>query len=95
MMGKNEHRKTATVAGTKLPPLAVWYENPGPEFPHHSGYLFLADAPDPDEVTEDDLEGFCLHCLIDRWPEVGRGLDLAREHGAADYDADSQTWQPA
>ena len=25
----------------------------------------------------------CLDCLIDEHPEIGRGLDIAREHGAA------------
>ena len=27
-------------------------------------------------------------CLLDEHPEIGRGLDLAREHGAADLDDD-------
>jgi hypothetical protein len=30
----------------------------------------------------------CLGCLIDDHPEIGRGLDLAREYGVADLDGD-------
>ena len=32
----------------------------------------------------------CLHCLLDDHPELGRGLDLAREHGAADLDENDE-----
>ncbi|HXQ85228.1 MAG: hypothetical protein WCE47_12670 [Gaiella sp.] len=31
-----------------------------------------------------------MHCLLDEHPEIGRGLDLAREHGAADLDDDGE-----
>jgi hypothetical protein len=27
-----------------------------------------------------------MHCLLDEHPEIGRGLDIAREHGVADLD---------
>ena len=30
----------------------------------------------------------CLDCLIDDDPELGRGLEIAREHGVADLDDD-------
>jgi hypothetical protein len=33
----------------------------------------------------------CLDCLIDDHPELGRGLDIAREYGVADLD-DSGEW---
>lgn len=33
---------------------------------------------------------WCLHCLIDDHPELGRGLDLARVHGQVDLDTDGE-----
>lgn len=58
------------------------------------------DAPDPEdldsaELPEDELPPgitlVCLHCLIDDHPEIGRGLDIAREYGVADLD-DNNEW---
>jgi len=37
----------------------------------------------PDEVDEHEPDTVCLHCLLDDHPELGRGLDLAREYGEA------------
>lgn len=36
----------------------------------------------------DDVDSavVCLECLLEDHPEVGRGMDLAREHGEAIYD---------
>jgi hypothetical protein len=33
----------------------------------------------------------CVHCMIERHPEIGRGLDIAREHLVADLD-DEGVW---
>ena len=49
-------------------------------------------APDPDDPPADGDEPpegitiVCLHCLLDDHPEIGRGLDIAREYGVADLD---------
>ncbi len=32
----------------------------------------------------------CLGCLLDDHPEVGRGLDIAREYGVADLGEDGE-----
>ena len=32
----------------------------------------------------------CLHCLLDDHPEIGPGLDIAREYGVADPDEDGE-----
>ena len=61
-----------------------------------SGFSVLfADAPDPDDLPPPSAEGLppgitfvCLHRLLDDHPEIGRGLDLAREYGVADLDGD-------
>ena len=34
----------------------------------------------------------CLRCLVEEHPEVGRGLDIAREHLVADI-GDAGVWQ--
>jgi hypothetical protein len=82
----------AVVVGSRKPVLAVIYWPP--EEPNDSGYTVLFDdAPHVDDVTDDDLTVMCLHCLIDAHPEVGRGLDLAREHGHADYDERADEWR--
>jgi hypothetical protein len=61
-----------------------------------SGFTVLfSDAPDPDELDEDSRHPavgiVCLHCLIEDDPELGRGLDIAREYGVADLD-ESGEW---
>lgn len=59
-----------------------------------SGFSVLfSDAPDPDEVHGPDdlrISLVCLHCLIDDDPELGRGLDIAREYGVADLDENGE-----
>jgi hypothetical protein len=85
---------TAFVWGSEPPAFSIGYEKPlGPA---DSGFSVLFDdAPDPEDVDSAELpEGemppgitlVCLHCLIDDHPEIGRGLDIAREHGLADLD---------
>jgi hypothetical protein len=45
--------------------------------------LLREDAPDePQPDTPNAL--VCLDCALDEWPGIGRGLDLAREHGSAE-----------
>ena len=81
---QREHGLLATIVGREPPIVAVHYDD---EFTHpsDSGYLLLfSDGPkDPADVTADDFRVLCLHCLIEDHPEVGRGLDLARERGEA------------
>jgi len=73
------------VWGGTPPIYSIGYDEPGSVY--DSGFTVLFDdAPDPDDVAADDerLSWVCLHCIIDEHPEIGRGLDLARQHGAAD-----------
>ena len=84
--------KTALCWGSEPPVFSIGFEEP--MWPGDSGFSVLFDdAPDPEdlpEVGEDSLPPgitlVCLHCLLDEHPEIGRGLDVAREHGAADLD---------
>ena len=78
--------------GSEAPAFSVGYtsEKLGPA---DSGFTVLyADAPDPSELDEQaqhpDVAIVCLDCLIDDDPGLGRGLEIAREHGAADLDDD-------
>jgi hypothetical protein len=45
--------------------------------------ILFDDAPDPHDVEPDDPRITLVHlsCLIDDHPELGRGLDIAREYG--------------
>ena len=49
-------------------------------------------SADPDDVKAGDsgISLVCLHCLVDDHPEIGRGLDIAREHGVADLDENGE-----
>ena len=63
-------------------------------WPGDSGFTVLfEDAPDPDDLDDGDElpeDLVCLHCLLDDHPELGRGLDIAREYGVADLDGDGE-----
>jgi hypothetical protein len=81
------------VWGSEPPAFSIGYdERMGPA---DSGFTVLFDdAPDPDEVEGPDdprLSLVCLSCLVDDHPELGRGLDIAREYGVADLD-ESGEW---
>jgi hypothetical protein len=56
------------------------YDNSEPD----AGFICLTHlAPlNPDDSDLDRLITVCLHCLINQHPEIGQGLDLARQtHG--------------
>jgi hypothetical protein len=84
-----EHAKTwAWVWGSESPAFSIGYESEKLT-PADSGYTVLFDdAPDPEELDETgqhpDVSIVCLNCLLDDHPEIGRGLDIAREYGVAD-----------
>jgi hypothetical protein len=76
----------AIVLGSERPAHAISFLKPIAAW--DSGFMVVySDAPTPDELDQrddDDLEDselICLHCLLDDDPALGRGLDLAREHG--------------
>lgn len=84
------------VWGSTPPAFSVGYEAPEVGDPWDSGFtVFFDDAPRLADVPEDSthpaIRWWCLHCLIDDFPEVGRGLDVAREWGAADL-AENGEW---
>ncbi len=85
---------TAVLWGSEPPAHCIGYCEP--MWPGVSGFSILfADAPDPDDLEDDEPgslpEGITighLGCLLDEHPELGRGLDIAREHGVADLEND-------
>ena len=85
---------TAVLWGSEPPAHCIGYCEP--MWPGDSGFSILfADAPDPDDLEDDEPgslpEGITighLGCLLDEHPELGRGLDIAREHGVADLEND-------
>jgi hypothetical protein len=80
-------RKLVMVWGKTPPIFSIGYDEP--MGPTDSGFSVLFDdAPDPDDVSDlvrdRRITWLCLHCLLEEHPEIGRGLDLARQQGAAD-----------
>ena len=92
--------KTALCWGSEPPAHTVAYEEP--LGPGDSGFSVLfEDAPDPDDLPPigeppaglpPGLSLVCLACLIEDEPDIGRGMDIAREHGLAELDDDGE-WQ--
>lgn len=86
--------------GAEAPPVAVIYA-PDPSMVFFS--VVFSDAPPPctdDVVDGEDVELVCAHCLVDEYPEVGRGLDLAKQIGdaegalvAVERDLDTGEWR--
>jgi hypothetical protein len=83
----------AWVLGSEPPAFSIGHEQPMGSW--DSGFtVIFADTPDLEELDDDVLgdgsELVCLDCLIDDHPEIGRGLDIAREYGVADLDEDGE-----
>ena len=90
VMGTRHAKTFALVWGSEPPAFSIGYDEPlGPA---DSGFsVLLNDAPDPDEVEGPDdprISLVCIDCLIDDYPELGRGLDIARRFGVADLGED-------
>ena len=91
-----EHARTSVIVwGSEPPALSIGFEKP--MGPGDSGFSVLFDdAPDPDDLPENGNElpegitVVCLSCLIEDHPEIGRGLDIAREYGVADLDENGE-----
>lgn len=67
------------------------YFEPEPEDPTDSGFsLSRADAPRMGPRSDTPVETVCIHCVLDEWSGIGRGLDLARKHGAAWLGVDGE-----
>lgn len=95
MTGLGHDRTVAFVWGEEPPAFSIGWERP--LGPRDSGFTVLFDdAPDPEDVpvSGDRLPPgitlVCLHCLVEDHPEVGRGLEIAREYGVADLDDDGK-----
>ena len=93
-MTVHEDAPLAWVWGSVEPCFSIGYEKPLGR--RDSGFTVLFDdAPDVGELDEYGahplLSLVCVRCLIDDHPEIGRGLDVAREWGSADLD-DSGVW---
>jgi catechol 2,3-dioxygenase-like lactoylglutathione lyase family enzyme len=78
VVGEGEFEGDAYVAVSYLPPEAEW----------DSGFA-LFSVP-PEEVDDHESELVHLACLLDDDPKLGRALDLAREHGVAELDANGE-----
>jgi hypothetical protein len=87
------HGPLVLTVGERPPAMSISWAPP--VAPVDSGYLvFFADLlPDDPGFDELPTQTVCLHCLIaDGDEQLGRGLDLAREHGQVDWDPDAEEW---
>jgi hypothetical protein len=93
-----KHRKTlAMVWGSRPPAFSIGYDEPMGKA--DSGFtVIFDDAPSPENVAKyanptkvPGIRWMCLGCLLEEHPEVGRGLDIARQHRVADLD-DNGEW---
>jgi hypothetical protein len=80
------------VLGERWPAKTISYLEPIGEW--DSGFMVvLDDVPAAEDLSGDELSvPVCLGCLVEEHPEVGRGLDLAREHGEIAWGDDG--WVP-
>jgi hypothetical protein len=75
---------TAIVLGRSGSVEGIYYVEPEPDDPTDSGFgLLRSDAP-PSLTPDTPCELVCLDCVLDEWPGIARGLELAREHGDAE-----------
>jgi hypothetical protein len=91
------HMHLATIAivyGTAGPARAV-YCDPDTDPPGQRYFsVWLSDASGELDAEPDEAP-VCAHCLIDDFPELGRGFDLAVEvKGAVLRDRESGEWAP-
>lgn len=88
-----EHRTTiAMVYGTRGPARAV-YCDPDTDPPGQRWFSVFLDDASGDFDADPDLAPVCAHCLIDEYPELGRGFDLAVEmKGAVLRDRETGEW---
>lgn len=89
------HRRLVIVLGERWPAKAVSFLEPIGSW--DSGFMVvLEDVPEPEDLSADEpSHALCLACLIDEHPELGSGLDLAREHGQIVWDDNEREWVPA
>ena len=95
-MTKLEHSKTwVWVWGSEPPAFSIGFEKP--TWSGDSGFTVLfEDAPDPEDVARGRRASrpstvMCARCLLEEHPELGPGLEIAREYGVADL-ADGGEW---
>jgi hypothetical protein len=88
-VSRHPGHETAVAVGSERPIDGLIHD-------HYGWTILFSDAPmlnTIDETNEHEwLTTICVGCLIDEYPETGRGLDLALETGYAYLD-DAGQWQ--
>jgi len=87
-------RRVVIVLGERWPAKAISYLEPEDRW--ETGHMVvLQDVPEPEKLSGDEPSCLvCVDCLLDEHPELGRGLDLAREHGEIAWDREREGWVP-
>ncbi len=84
-------KSTAVLWGSEGQPISIGHGPP--MWRNDSGFsIVLDDSPDPSEVEPGDpgLGLICLICVIDDFPGIGVGLEIARQFGVADIDENGE-----
>ena len=85
------HQKVAIVVGKQPPAMSVSWEPPTSE--NDGGYCVIFSEIDPEEEWAPRGEVICMHCALENGGEqLGRGLDLAKQHGQVDWDVELEEW---
>jgi hypothetical protein len=89
-----EHRTTVAMVWGTTPPVRAVYCDPDGDPPGQRWFsVVLDDAGEPDDGP--DEVPVCAHCLLDEYPELGRGFDLALAvKGEVELDAETGEWRP-
>ena len=87
------HTKTTAVVWGTAPPASLDRSREADVAGRLRVHGAVRRRPDPDEVEGADdprISLVCLRCLLDDHPEIGRGLDIARQYGVADLDENDE-----
>lgn len=85
----SDHGRLALVVGAKMeaPAQSVDWKMPSPVMPADSGFtvVFSDGDGDPHRFDDSNIITVCVHCLIEKHPEIGAAMDAARANPETPY----------
>ena len=77
-----KHGINAIVIGTLELPIVLVHFDERTMHATDSGYTLVAEDAPTVPPRDEDCHVYCLHCIIDEHPEIGKALDEARTQGS-------------